>query len=460
MSESPLFASAAFPFTAVVGHEDLKRALLLNVVDPRIGGVLIRGDRGTAKSTIVRGLAAILPAIETREGCSVACDPSAGPCAICGDRGTIIERPQRVVDLPLGATEDRVVGSIDLARALTAGERRFEPGLVGAAHRGVLYVDEVNLLPDHLVDLLLDVAASGTNVVERDGTSASHPARFILVGTMNPEEGDLRPQLLDRFGLVVDVHTSEDPEVRAEVVRRRIAFDTDPGALLDRFAGEEQRTRDALTVARASLSTVRVPPAMLQLIVTLCIEARADGMRADITIHRAATALAALDARTEVTRADVVDAARLVLPHRQHPPRPGMPPPPDLSSILGKHEHPEHDDDAERGEGAQPPPPPTDGDDAPASTPNDQRSQPGSEGEGDSTDTRRSPASNEQIAVPLPPPPRGGGGDDIARCRAPPCPRRADARRARAHGITSHETSHWSQALSRPSAAASGRAIA
>ena len=390
----------SFPFTAIVGNDDLKRALLLNLVDPRVGGVLIRGDRGTAKSTVVRGLATLLPRIRTREGCPVQCDPEDGPCAICNDAGAIVERAPRVVDLPLGATEDRVVGTIDLGHALSSGERRFEAGVVGLAHRGALYVDEVNLLPDHLVDLLLDVAASGVNVVERDGTSASHPARFILVGTMNPEEGELRPQLLDRFGLVVDVRTPVDAEVRAEVVRRRIAFDTEPRAFLARFAAQEDALRTSIAAARAAAPNVGMPHAMLELIVDLCIEARVDGLRADITLHRASTVLAALAGRVEVTEAEILDAALLVLPHRQHTPRPGTPPPPDVPSMI-EARRPSSDDDTtdgseeDGGTGAKPPPssdPGEPGADAP-----DVR--------GDETgvlEQSRTPSLDERLSVSLP----------------------------------------------------------
>lgn len=322
-------SAPAFPFSAIVGSELLKHALLLNLVDARVGGVLIRGDRGTAKSTIVRALPSLLAPIRTREGCEVQCDPEAGPCAVCGDAGAVVERAPRVVDLPLGATEDRVAGSLDLARALSSGERRFEPGLLGVAHRGVLYVDEVNLLPDHLVDLLLDVAASGVNVVERDGASAAHPARFILVGTMNPEEGDLRPQLLDRFGLVLDVRTPVDAIVRAEVVRRRIAFDADPLAFAARFADADAALRARINEARVLLPEVVVPAAVLDLAVELCVEAGAHGLRADITLYRAAAAHAALAGRVEVTRDDVLDVASLVLGHRESAPPPeGSPLPP------------------------------------------------------------------------------------------------------------------------------------
>ena len=346
--------SVPFPFSAIVGNDDLKRALLLNVVEPRIGGVLIRGDRGTAKTTLVRALAALLPWGPTREGCPANCDPADGPCAICHDAGAVIELAPRVVELPLGATEDRVTGALDLERALRSGERRFEPGLLAAAHRGVLYIDEVNLLPDHLVDLLLDVAASGVNVVERDGVTVTHPARFILVGTMNPEEGDLRPQLLDRFGLVVEARTPTDPVQRAEVVRRRVAFDTDPARFIAEY--EDRETDLARTLARAAhdVAAVLVPDPMLELAVELCIEAQADGLRPDLTVYRAARALAALDARAEVTKDDVLDAALLALPHRQrrHPFQPQQAP--SVDDLVAARRDPPADE-----------PPSADGDRAP-----------------------------------------------------------------------------------------------
>lgn len=353
--------TATFPFSAIVGNEDLKRALLLNVIEPRIGGVLIRGDRGTAKTTLVRALAALLPPVRTREGCPAACDPADGSCALCLDAGAVIERAPRLVELPLGATEDRVAGTLDLERALRSGERRFEPGLLAAAHRGVLYIDEVNLLPDHLVDLLLDVAASGVNVVERDGVTVSHPARFILVGTMNPEEGDLRPQLLDRFGLVVEARTPTDPVQRAEVVRRRIAFDADPARLLADYEDREAGLRRTLARAARDVADVRVPEPMLALAVDLCIEAQADGLRPDLTVYRTARALAALDARAEVTKDDVLDAALLALPHRQrrHPLQPQQAPSID-DLVAARRDPPPPEDDSTDTDGDRAPRPPSD----------------------------------------------------------------------------------------------------
>lgn len=395
--------TSQFPFTAIVGNERLKQALLLNVVDPRIGGVLIRGDRGTAKSTIVRALGALLPAIATREGCPVRCDPGRGHCGICNDAGPPVERAARVVELPLGATEDRIVGSIDLAHALASGERRFEPGLLAAAHRGVLYIDEVNLLPDHLVDLLLDVAASGVNVVERDGASATHPAEFLLVGTMNPDEGELRPQLLDRFGLIVDVHTPTDLEVRAEVVRRRIAYDADSRRFMAGFADAERAARDALLEARRAAPGVRVPESMLQLVVDLCVVARADGLRPDITLYRASAALAAMARRAEVCEGDVYDAALLVLPHRQRPTRPGQPEPPSVGELVearrqgGAHADPVDGSGDDGGSGVPRSPRAP----APFSGPPDMSPVP-EDGRGDSAATHYVPPAEDPVSIPLP----------------------------------------------------------
>ncbi len=367
--------AAHFPFTAVVGNQTLKQALLLNLVDPRIGGVLIRGDRGTAKSTLVRALADLLPPLRTRAQCPVVCDPAGGPCTFCGgtdDNATVvIDRAPRIVELPLGATEDRVAGTLDLEHALRTGERRFEPGLLAAANRGVLYIDEVNLLPDHLVDMLLDVAASGVNIVEREGNSVAHPARFLLVGTMNPEEGELRPQLLDRFGLVVEARTPRDPAHRTEVIRRRIVFDSDPVAFRARFAAEQAALAECVVRARALLPRVAVPESMLTLAVELCIEAGAEGLRPDITVYRAAAACAAFDGRTTVVQEDVLQAALLALPHRQHR-QPFADPDsaPSVEAIVAAHrDEPPDDAPNEAPDGGRPAQPPPSGggpsDDAP-----------------------------------------------------------------------------------------------
>jgi magnesium chelatase subunit D len=312
-----------YPFAAIVAQERMKLALLLHAIDPAIGGVLLRGEKGAAKSTIVRALGALLPPLAVVAGCPYSCDPTApfAGCPHCADGArTPSVRPARVVELPLGATEDRVIGTIDLERALRAGERRFEPGLLAAAHRGVLYVDEVNLLPDHLVDLLLDAAASGRNVVEREGMSFAHPARFVLIGTMNPEEGELRPQLLDRFGLAIDVGGLAEPRERAEVVRRRIAYEADPAAFAARWAVEEEVTRTRLAAARALLPGVTLDDALLDLIATICAGSGVEGLRADLTIYKAARALAIWSGREMVEAEDVRLAAELALPHRRRRP--------------------------------------------------------------------------------------------------------------------------------------------
>ena len=300
---------------------DMRLALLLNAVSPAIGGVLVRGEKGTAKSTAVRALAALLPPVRRVAGCRFGCDP-AEPDPACPDgphpAGAAAEtRPARLVELPVGAAEDRVVGSLDLEKALGEGVRAFEPGLLAAAHRGVLYVDEVNLLHDHLVDLLLDAAAMGRSHVEREGVSVSHAARFLLVGTMNPEEGELRPQLLDRFGLTVEVGASRDPEVRVEVVRRRLAADADPAGFAARWADADAEIAGQVAAARRRLPGVRLPDAALRQIAEVCAAFDVDGMRADIVTARTALAHAAWHGRDRVTIDDVRVAARLALPHRR-----------------------------------------------------------------------------------------------------------------------------------------------
>ncbi|MFE6991436.1 putative cobaltochelatase, partial [Streptomyces pharetrae] len=309
-----------FPFTAVVGQDDLRLALLLNAVSPAVGGVLVRGEKGTAKSTAVRALSALLPAVAVVPGCRFSCDPAA-PDPGCPDgpheAGTGTTRPARMVELPVGASEDRLVGALDIERALAEGVKAFEPGLLADAHRGILYVDEVNLLHDHLVDLLLDAAAMGASYVEREGVSVRHAARFLLVGTMNPEEGELRPQLLDRFGLTVEVAASREPDQRVEVVRRRLAHDDDPAAFAARWAGEEAAVRERIVAARRLLPQVRLGDGALRQIAATCAAFEVDGMRADIVMARTATALAAWAGRTDVLAEDVRQAALLALPHRR-----------------------------------------------------------------------------------------------------------------------------------------------
>jgi len=309
-----------FPFTAVVGQDDLRLALLLNAVSPAVGGVLVRGEKGTAKSTAVRALSALLPEVAVVPGCRFSCDPAA-PDPSCPDgpheAGAGARRPARMVELPVGASEDRLVGALDIERALAEGVKAFEPGLLADAHRGILYVDEVNLLHDHLVDLLLDAAAMGASYVEREGVSVRHAARFLLVGTMNPEEGELRPQLLDRFGLTVEVAASREPDQRVEVVRRRLAYDDDPAGFTARWAHEEASVRQRVVAARELLPSVRLGDGALRQIAATCAAFEVDGMRADIVMARTATALAAWAGRTEVLAEDVRQAALLALPHRR-----------------------------------------------------------------------------------------------------------------------------------------------
>ncbi|MCA1221796.1 putative cobaltochelatase [Streptomyces sp. 8L] len=309
-----------YPFTAVVGMDDLRLALLLNAVSPAVGGVLVRGEKGTAKSTAVRALSALLPELSVVAGCRFSCDPAApDPQCPDGPHGNepAVHRHARMVELPVGASEDRLVGALDIERALAEGVKAFEPGLLADAHRGVLYVDEVNLLHDHLVDLLLDAAAMGASYVEREGVSVRHAARFLLVGTMNPEEGELRPQLLDRFGLTVEVAASREPDLRVEVVRRRLAYDDDPEGFAERWADDEHGLRERIVAARALLPDVVLGDGVLRQIAATCAAFEVDGMRADIVMARTATALAAWAGRAEVTSDDVRQAALLALPHRR-----------------------------------------------------------------------------------------------------------------------------------------------
>ena len=313
-------ARGAFPFSAIVGQDEMKQALMIAAVDPTIGGVLVFGDRGTGKSTAVRALAALLPPMQAVEGCRYHCDP-ARPGTWCEDCQARTTHPAHavpvpVVDMPLGATEDRVVGALDLERALTRGEKAFEPGLLARANRGFLYIDEVNLLEDHLVDLLIDVAASGENVVERDGLSVRHPARFVLVGSGNPEEGELRPQLLDRFGLSVEVRTPDDVPSRIAIIRRRDSFDRDRGAFLAEWAAEDMACRGRIEAGRALLPDVAVDDAVLEQATRLCMSLGTDGLRAELTLLRAARALAALDGVDAVAVSHLLRVAPSALRHR------------------------------------------------------------------------------------------------------------------------------------------------
>lgn len=314
--------STPFPFSALVGQDEMKRAILIAAVEPAIGGLLVLGDRGTGKSTAVRGLAALLPRMRAVQGCRYHCDPAASPaCEDCvrlkaAGRIKTEELPVPVVDLPLGASEDRVLGALDLERALSQGIKVFEPGLLARAHRGFLYIDEVNLLEDHLVDLLIDVAASGENVIEREGLSVRHPARFVLVGSGNPEEGELRPQLLDRFGLSVEVKTPSDIGQRVEVVRRRDAFERDPVAFTTLWAKQDAKVRRQILQARERLPDLGVGDAVLHRAAELCVAVGSDGLRGELTLMRAARALAALQAAPEVTLAHLREIAVPALRHR------------------------------------------------------------------------------------------------------------------------------------------------
>jgi magnesium chelatase subunit D len=350
-----------FPFSAVVGSDDMALALILTTISPEVGGVLVRGEKGTAKSTIVRALAAVLPPIEVVSGDRFSSDPrDRAPLSPDGpfpaDAATET-RPVRLVELPVGATEDRVLGSLHLERALSEGRTEYEPGLLARAHRGILYVDEVNLLHDHLVDVLLDAAAMGRSTVERDGVSVEHAARFVLVGTMNPEEGELRPQLLDRFGLTVEVAAPRNPALRVEVVRRRMAFDTDPDAFVASYAEDERALTDRILAAQKLVEQVELSDAALLRIAEICAAFEVDGMRADIVTARTAVAHAAWHERSEVTTEDIRAAARLALPHRRRRnpfDAPGL----DgglLDDILGEDD-PEPDPEPDPGPGTDGPP--------------------------------------------------------------------------------------------------------
>ncbi len=335
-TDSALTTLPVYPFTAIVGQAELKLALLLCVIDPTIGGVMVMGHRGTAKSTAVRALAALLPPQRAVAGCPYGCDPAA-PSPICphcaapeqpapangnekrraaGKRLPSILRPVPVVDLPLGATEDRVVGALDIERALVEGVQAFAPGLLARANRGFLYIDEVNLLEDHLVDLLLDVAQSGVNVVEREGISVRHPARFVLVGSGNPEEGDLRPQLLDRFGLHARITTIDDVAERVEIVKRRRAFDADPVAFAQQWEREQQRLQRRIRAAQKRLSSVELTDEALYAAARLCVALNIDGHRGELTLARAAVALAAFEGRDSAQPSDIARVATLSLRHR------------------------------------------------------------------------------------------------------------------------------------------------
>lgn len=313
-----------FPFTAIVGQDRMRRALVLNAVNPRIGGVLIRGERGTAKSTAARALAALLPRVKVVSGCRFGCDPADTHawCTECKERfaanGPLPEEYKSTpfINLPVSATEDRVVGTLDIEKAIQHGERRFEPGVLAAANRGMLYIDEVNLLDDHVVDVLLDSAAMGMNIVEREGISFSHPARFILVGTMNPEEGDLRPQLLDRFALSVDIHGIRDPRERVQIMERNLGFELDPETFHEQFDNKESQLSMQIEKARTLLDQVKYTKRDLLSIAALTTSLNVDGHRSDLVILKAARAQAAFDGRLAINEHDIALAAELALPHR------------------------------------------------------------------------------------------------------------------------------------------------
>jgi Mg-chelatase subunit ChlI len=314
----------AYPFSAIVGQEQLKLALLLNAISPAIGGVLITGEKGTAKSTAVRALAAVLPELQVVSDCPFSCEPEQADamCAACqarvsrGEALPVLQRRMRVVDLPINASEDRVVGTLDLEHALSEGRRRFEHGILAEANRGILYVDEVNLLDDYVVDILLDAAAMGVNIVERESISFSHPARFMLVGTMNPEEGELRPQLTDRFGLCVDISSIHDIRQRVEIAERRERYEADPIAFLAEYAPAEEALRSRITRAAALKNRVSVPHAIAELIASINIELAVDGHRGDIVMRRAAQAYAGYLGEQEVTPEHVYFIAPMALAHR------------------------------------------------------------------------------------------------------------------------------------------------
>lgn len=313
-----------YPFTGIVGQEKMKKALILNVINPLLGGVLIRGEKGTAKSTAVRALADLLPTRSQVDGCVYGCDPRepANMCSDCLEKYQLEESfveifsTMKVVDLPVSATEDRVVGTLDIEHAIKKGEKKFEPGILAQANRNILYVDEVNLLDDHIVDVLLDSAAMGVNTIEREGVSFYHPSRFILVGTMNPEEGDLRPQLLDRFGMVVDVIGERDPDQRIDVIKNRLAYEKNKEAFAERYKTQQQTLRERIIQAKRNLDQVVYGEEILEMAVAISIELDVDGHRADIAMIKTAMTIAAFKGITEVTSAEMVEAAQLVLPHR------------------------------------------------------------------------------------------------------------------------------------------------
>ena len=402
--------SAAYPFSAIVGQEDLKLALLINAVSPEVGGVLVRGEKGTAKSTAVRALAALLPPIRVIAGCPYSCDPQAPnpecPAGPHPEDAPVEERSVRLVELPVGASTDRLAGTLDIEKALLEGKKAFEPGILAAAHRGILYVDEVNLLSDHLVDLLLDVAAMGTNHVEREGVSVRHPSRFILVGTMNPEEGELRPQLLDRFGVTVEVTGSPDPKERVEVVRRRLHHEADGEEFSRKWAGADGELAALVGEARGRLPGTVLTDDVLYKISVLCAELGVDGLRGDIVTAKTSRVLAAWEGRDVVSLDDVRRAAILALSHRRRRgpfEQPGLDPG-EIEAALGEDPEPDGPDD-----GTDPPEGGADGQRGPE---NEGEARPGGEpSESRAGSGERGHASGEKFEpVRLEVPEKGRGG--------------------------------------------------
>lgn len=310
----------SYPFTAIVGQESMKEALLLNTINPLIGGVLIKGEKGTAKSTAVRALTSLLPERHVVSGCPCGCDwfTQSGRCPECSASDDLSESvvPMRVIELPLSSTEDRVAGTLDIEHAITTGKKKFEPGVLAKANGNILYVDEINLLDDHIVDLLLDAAAMGTNFIEREGISYTHPSKFILVGTMNPEEGELRPQLLDRFGLMVDVEAERDESRRMEIIERRMEFERDPESFSELYAESQAELREKIISARNLIKEITPGKDVIRAAVRIPLHLEVDGHRADLTLIKAAVAYAAMCGRTEVLPTDVVHVSSLVMAHR------------------------------------------------------------------------------------------------------------------------------------------------
>ena len=313
-----------FPFSAIVGQDLMKNALILNVIDPTIGGVLIRGEKGTAKSTAVRALSELLPEYKSVKGCIFNCDPDekTSLCDFCkeklnkGESFDIELKKMKVVNLPVGSTEDRVVGTIDIEKVLNEGAKAFEPGILAEANRGILYIDEVNLLSDHIVDVILDAAAMGKNYIEREGISFSHPSKFVLIGTMNPEEGDLRPQLLDRFGLCVEIKGIKNVNERIEVVKRRKEFEKSPLKFIKKWNKSEKNIRKNIINAKKRLNRVKISDLMLKIIAQISIDLNVDGHRADIIMEKTSKALAAYSGEKEVSEIHIREASKMVLPHR------------------------------------------------------------------------------------------------------------------------------------------------